>query len=176
MSGHNRPMPLKSLMKNPVLAIGILFMIIFLFQAGEKYNWWPSRREKLMPSSCKAVRVKLDRRIPANWSSACEGKDFNNLAVTIKYAQEKDKEIKDPKSLGQLVYRELANDLILIAKNSPADNLERTNIVRVRFIHPQKQVDAITEGKYLVKLKTLSDKKLIAEHLKVTVQVRESKP
>lgn len=169
-------MPLKSLMKNPILAIGLLFMIIFLFQAGEKYNWWPSRRQKLMPSSCKAVRVKLDRRIPANWSTKCEGKDFNSLAVTIKYAQEKDKMIKDPKDLSRLVYRELANDLILIAKNSPADNLERTNIVRIHFIHPQKQVNAITEGKYLVKLQTMQDKRLIAEHLRVTVQVKESAP
>lgn len=169
-------MPLKSLIKNPILAIGLLFMIIFLFQAGEKYNWWPSRRQKLMPSSCKAVRVKLDRRIPANWSTECEGKDFNSLAVTIKYAQEKNKKVGDTQKLGQIVYRELANNLIQIAKNSPADNLERTNIVRVRFIHPQKQVDAITEGKYLVKLQTMTEKRLIAEHLKVTVQVKESTP
>lgn len=129
-----------------------------------------------MPSSCKAVRVKLDRRIPANWSTECEGKDFNSLAVTIKYAQEKNKKVGDTQKLGQIVYRELANNLIQIAKNSPADNLERTNIVRVRFIHPQKQVDAITEGKYLVKLQTMTEKRLIAEHLKVTVQVKESTP
>lgn len=169
-------MPLKSLMKNPILAIGILFMVIFLFQAGEKYNWWPSRAQKLMPSSCKAVRVKLDRRIPANWHTECEGSDFNNLAVTIKYAQELDKKVDKEDDLNKLVYRELANDLIRIAKNSPGDNLERTNIIRIRFIHPQKQIDAITEGKYLVKLQTMNDKRLIAEHLKVTVQVRESTP
>ena len=167
-------MPLKSLMKNPVLAIGMLFTIIFLFQVGEKYNWWPSRRQKLMPSSCKAVRVKLDRRIPANWRSFCEGKDFNSLAVEIKYPTEKGQEVKDDKDLKKLVYRELANNLILIAKNSPSDNLERTQMVRVRFFHPQMQVDALTEGKYLVKLQTLTNKQLIAQHLKVTVQVKES--
>lgn len=167
-------MPLKSLMKNPILAIGILFSIIFLFQAGEKFNWWESRRKKLMPSSCKAVRVKLDRRIPANWSSKCEGSDFNSLAVEINYPQEKQKKIKDINILRKLVYRELANDLILIAKNSPSDNLERTNMVRVRFIHPELRVDALTEGKYIVKLQTLKSKELIAEHLKVTVQVKET--
>lgn len=169
-------MPFKSLMKNPVLAIGLLFMIIFLFQAGEKFNWWTSRRQKLTPSSCKAVRVMLDRRIPANWSTACEGSDFNSLAVTIKFPQEIDKKIEKEDDLRKLVYRELANNLISIAKNSPGDNLERTNIVRVRFIHPQKQIDAITEGRFLVKLQTMSDKNLIAQHLKVTVQVKESTP
>ncbi|MCR9204440.1 MAG: hypothetical protein NXH75_07685 [Halobacteriovoraceae bacterium] len=167
-------MPLKSLIKNPMFAIGLLFTIIFLFQVGEKYSWWPSRRQKLMPSSCKAVRVKLDRRIPANWSSACEGKDFNSLAVEINYPEDKGKDVKDEKKLRKLIYRELANNLIQIAKNSPADNLERTQMVRVRFRHPQIQVDALTEGKYLVKLQTLTNKQLIAQHLKVTVQVKES--
>lgn len=127
-----------------------------------------------MPSSCKAVRVKLDRRIPANWSSFCEGKDFNNLAVHINYPAPKNDLDAGKDDIRKLVYRELANDLILIAKNSPSDNLERTNIVRVRFIHPKIQVDAVTEGKYIVKLQTLTNKELIAQHLKVTVQVKES--
>ncbi len=169
-------MALKSLMKNPILAIGLLFMIIFFFQAGEKYNWWASRRQKLTPSSCKAVTVKLDRRIPANWSTACEGSDFNSLAITVKFPQEADKKLTKEDDIRKLIYRELANDLIRIAKNSPGDNLERTNIVRVRFIHPQRQIDAITEGRFLVKLQTMTDKNLIAQHLKVTVQVKESTP
>lgn len=169
-------MPLKSLIKNPILAIGLLFTVIFLFQAGEKFNWWTSRRQKLLPSSCKAVRVKLDRRIPANWKTYCEGSDFNNLAVEINFPVEKDKLVEDKAKLQKIVYRELANDLILIAKNSPSDNLERTHFVRVRFIHPQIQVDALTEGQHIVKLQTLTDKSLIAQHLKVTVSVKESTP
>ena len=67
----------------------------------------------------------------------------------------------------------MANDLISIAKISPGDNLERTDIVRLKMIHPELVINAITEGKYIVKLKTLTDKRLIAEHLKVTVQVQE---
>lgn len=168
-------MPLKSLMKNPILAIGILFAIIFLFQAGEKYSWWPSRRQKLMPSSCKAVLVKLERRIPANWKSLCEGKSFNNLAVIINYPVEKESKELEEKELNRLIYRELANDMISIAKNSPSDNLERTDIVRIRFNHPQKTVNAITEGKFLVKLQTMTDKNLIAQHFQTTVQVQEAK-
>lgn len=176
-------MPLKSLMKNPMLVIGVLMMLIFLFQTGKKFNWWEMRRQKLMPSSCKAVLVKLNRRIPENWSTQCEGKSYNNLAIEINYPAEKQeeklKEKQKSKALKQvrvLLYREMANDLIAVAKNSPEDNLERTNIIRMKMIHPQMIINAITEGKYIVKLKTLTDKRLIAEHLKVTVQVQEDKP
>ncbi len=166
-------MPLKLLMKNPILAIGLLFMVIFLFQAGEKYNWWPSRTQKLMPSSCKATQVKLDRRIPAHWKSLCEGKSFNNLAVIINYPVEKNAQKLEDLALNKLIYRELANDMILIAKNSPADNLERVDIVRIQFNHPQKQVNAITEGRFIVKLQTMTDRSLIAKHFQTTVQVQE---
>ncbi len=168
-------MPLKSLMKNPILAIGILFAIIFLFQAGERYNWWPSRRQKLMPSSCKAVLVKLERRIPANWKALCEGSTYNNLAVIINFPVPKDAKEPNEKELNQLIYRELANNMISVAKNSPSDNLERTDIVRIRFNHPQKSVNAITEGRFLVKLQTMTDKNLIAQHFQTTVQVQEVK-
>jgi len=169
-----------------MLVIGVLMMLIFVFQAGKKFNWWESRRQKLMPSSCKAVLVKLDRRIPQNWSTYCEGSSYNNLAVEINYALEKEENIKNKdskvtplskeesiKKTRALLYREMANDLISVAKNSPEDNLEKTDIIRFKLTHPQMVINAITEGKYIVKLKTLTDKRLIAEHLKVTVQVQE---
>ncbi len=162
-----------------MLVVGVLMMLIFVFQAGKKFNWWESRRQKLMPSSCKAVIVKLARRIPQNWSVNCEGKTYNNLAVEINYPVEKEEIKEKSQNLQQiraLLYREMANDLIAVAKNSPEDNLERTDVIRLRMNHPKLVINAITEGKFLIKLKTLTDKKLIAEHLKVTVQVQEVTP
>lgn len=161
-------------MKNPIFAIGLLFMVIFLFQAGEKFNWWESRKKKLMPSSCKAVLVKLERRIPANWKAGCEGNFYNNLYVLIEFNASKKEELEATKeALQRLVYRELANNLISIALNSPEDNLEQTDIVRLQFTHPKLTVNAITQGKHVAKLQTLKDKRLIAEHLKSTVSVQE---
>lgn len=115
----------------------------------------------------------LERRIPAHWKSSCEGKVFNNLAVAINYPVEKGSNELSKEELRKLIYRELANDMILIAQNSPTDNLERTQMVRIEFNHPQIQVNAITEGQYLVKLQTMTDKTLIAKHFKTTVQVQE---
>lgn len=160
-------MLLKSLMKNPILVVGILMMAVFLMTVGRKEGLF--RREALMPTSCKAVRVKLDRRIPANWSSECDG---NNLSITMNFAEPKDQPIPE-KELRATLYRTLANNLKSIALNSPSDNLERTDIVSARLIHPRITINAVSEGKYIVKLATMNDPKMIAEHLKVTVQIQE---
>ncbi len=163
----NRAMVLKSIMKNPILAVGILMMAVFLMTLGRKEGLF--NRDALMPTSCKAVLVKLDRRIPANWSTQC---DANNLAMTMNFAEPKDKPISDAE-LRKTLFRTLANNMKSVALNSPDDNLERTDIVSIRLIHPRLTINAITEGKYIVKLATMNDPAMIAEHLKVTVQVQE---
>ena len=163
---HNEVMLPKILMKNPLLMIGILMMIIFLYQLKSKGYF---TRTKLIPSSCRAVLVKLDRRIPSGWDTKCEG---NNLAVSIPFTSEK--KLQDKTKLRVLAYRELANHLVQIAKNSPSDNLERTDIVRVRLFSNNLEINAVTEGRFIVKLATIKTPKLLKEHLKNTVQVKET--
>ncbi len=157
----------KTLLKNPIFMIGILLSIIFLYQAKQK--GYLGTRTKLIPTSCKAVLVKLDRRIPANWQTKCEG---NNLAVFIKYVGNFPLG-SSPQVIKKVLYRELANNLKLIAINSPSDNLERTDWVRIHFMEDTMDINAIVEGHHLVKLQTMTSPKLIAEHLKVTVKVQE---
>lgn len=160
----------KLLTKYPILMVGLLLMALFLFQLRDK-GIFESRRESMTASSCKATRVMLDKRIPSNWNSLCEG---NNLAISINYSL-KESEYKELDNLRAIMFRELANDLILIAKNSPIDSLERTDIVRVRMNHPKLEINALTEGKFIVKLATIKSSELLKEHLKATVQVKETK-
>ncbi len=160
-------MILKSIMKNPILAVGILMMAVFLMTLGRKQGLF--NRDALMPTSCRAVLVKLDRRIPANWSTQCDG---NNLAIKMNFAEPKDKPIPAAE-LRKTLFRTLANNMKSIALNSPSDNLERTDIVSIRLIHPKRTINAVTEGKYIVKLSTMNDPAMLAEHLKVTVQIQE---
>ena len=165
-------MILKTIMKNPVLIIGILFMAIFLMEANRR--GYLGKREKLVPSSCRAVRVKLDKRIPANWKTECTGSDFDHLRVEVDYVLEEKTPVTQEK-LRPILYRELANYLIFIAKNSPQDNLERTRQVQLILNHKRLSINALSEGQFVVKLSTLSDKSLIAQHFKTTVQVQEIK-
>ena len=161
------------LMKNPILGVGILLCIILLFQLRQK-GWMDSRRAKLTPSSCRALLVKLDRRIPANWKSRCEGRLFNNLAIEITMPDKI--KLSNTKDLRAYLYRETANALIFVAKTSPSDNLERTDLVRLKLIHPKMKLNALSEGPFVAKLATLTNKKMIAHHIHSTVKTQEIMP
>ena len=141
-------------------------MAIFLMTSWNKIF---GPRESLIPSSCKAVLVMLNKRIPATWSTQCEGKTKNNLFINmhthIKAA--------DDLTLKKALYRTLANNLVFIAKNSPADSLERVDIVRLKMNHHKIEINAITEGKDIIKFSTMKDPDFIKDHLKLTVQVQE---
>lgn len=165
-------MILKTIMKNPVLMIGILFMVIFLMEANRK--GYIGQREKLVPSSCRAVRVMLDKHIPTNWKTECLGNDFNHLKIEVNY-ELSEKTPTPVEKLRPILFREVANYLIFTAKNSPTDNLGRTRQVQLTLNHKDLTINAISEGQFVAKLATLTDKQLIAQHFQRTVQVQEIK-
>ena len=159
----------KTLFKNPMLIIGILMMFIFLYNLNKKNGIFSKRNNLLKAHSCTALLVKLEKRIAANWTAGCEG---NSLAVTVDYELD-EKKIAAKTNIKEILYRELANYLIIVAKNSPSDNLERTDYVRIRLKHKAYTINALTPGKHLVKFQTLTSPKMIAEHMKTTVSVQE---
>lgn len=163
----------KKLTDNPILSIGILFVIIFLTTSGGKLiqKYFPGYRQRLMPTSCRALMVKLNRRIPATWSANC---DKNNLNVEISYIFPEVKDLNLDK-VRAITYRELANAYTHIAKNSPTDNLEKTDIVSVRFESDYLKVNSISEGQFVVKLATLNREELVKQHFQATVKVQEVK-
>ncbi len=125
-------------------------------------------RDNLNPTSCRAALVKLDRRIPSNWTTAC---DLNTMIVLIDLS-DKMLDIKS-KEYKAYLYRELANSLVNIALKSPEDNLERVDWIKVSIKHKDNQIDALTSGKDLYKLATITDSNLIAQHIHNTVKVKE---
>lgn len=153
-------------MQKPILAIGMIMFGLFLFQVSREQKWGIFHNDKLRATSCNAVLTKLQRKIPDNWKVFCEG---NNLAVEIK-------EISIPESatnLRSLMYRQLANHMSFVARSSHTDLLEKVFIVRFKVMHPKMTINAVTEGKFIVKLATLETPEHIMAHLKSTVQVKE---
>lgn len=142
-------------------------MSIFLMNLSHKKGWF--KRDNLIPTSCKAVLIKLNRRIPANWSTKC---NKNNLTVNIQYPENKKKPLSD-KHLRKILFRELANALKSIAVSSPQDNLERVHFLIVNFYHSKLTIKSLIEGKHAARLATMNHPRLIAEHLKATVSVQE---
>ena len=154
-----------SLLKKPIFAIGCIMFGLFLYQVGTKENWFGKRRFET--TSCTGVVAKLEKNIPGNWKIFCEG---NNLAVEIN---ENSIPENDP-NYKSLLYRQLANHMAYVARNSTLDILEKVMFVRLRLHHPKLQIDAVTEGQYIVKLATLEKPEHIMAHLKATVQVKET--
>ena len=157
---------MKYLMEKPILAIGLMMFGLFVYQVGRGQKWGIFHNDKLIATSCKAVLVRLEKKIPGNWKVFCEG---NNLAVEIE-------EMAIPKeatNLETLMYRQLVNHMAYIARNSHSDIVEKVFFVRFKLIHPKMIINAVTEGKFIVKLATLESPDHIMSHLKSTVQVKE---
>ena len=153
-------------MEKPVLAIGLLMFGLFLFQVSQSKKWGIFHNDKLIASSCRGVLIRLEKKIPANWKASCEG---NNLALEIHELVVP----KDVSNLKTLMYRQLANYMAFVAKISHADILEKVLFVRFRLVHPKIEINAVTEGKFIIKLATLEVPEHIMTHLQSTVQVKE---
>ena len=156
-----------SLLKNPILTIGIIMFGLFLYQVGVKEKWSIFNNDKLIATSCRGVIVRLKKKVPENWQVFCEG---NNLAVEIKEIAIPDK----ANNLQLLMYRQLANHMTFIARMSTIYILEKVDFIRFRITHPKLVINAVTEGKYIIKLATLENSEHIMTHLKSTVQVKET--
>lgn len=156
-----------SLLKKPILAVGIIMFSLFLFQVAKKEKWGIFHNEKLISTPCRGVLIRLEKKVPENWKVFCEG---NNLAVEIR-------EIAIPEKANNvklLIYRQLANHMAFVARMATVDILEKVMFIRFRITHPDLTINAVTEGKFIVKLATLENAEHIMSHLKSTVQVQET--
>ncbi len=127
------------------------------------------KKTGVIPTSCRAVIVKLQRRTPKDWQTTC---DRNNLHIEFNLDAAKLGK-KDPLPSKTYYYRELANAYSLIAKNSPDDTLGRTAIIRVTINTPEFRIESVSFGREVAKLAEVSDAKFIAIHLQKTVKVKE---
>lgn len=152
-------------MQKPILAIGLLMFIVVWASSGGRNPFF--EREAIKPTPCRAALIRLEKQVPSSWKLLCEG---NNLAVEIVEASSE----LDVKKLKTLLYRQMANHLVLLAKSSQADILEKVFIVRLRLSHSKLEINAVSEGKYVAKLATLTSPEFIMEHLQQTVQVKET--
>lgn len=162
------------LIKKPILPIALLITYIFLHNLAKqgKLDFF-LKKEGVIPTSCRAVAVKLNRRIPKDWKSICVK---NNLHVEFELDDQKINPKNAPANLDAkktYFYRELANAYVLIAKNSPDDTLERTAIVRVTIKTPEFKIESVSYGRDVVKLAGMEDKKMITIHLQKTIRTKE---
>ncbi|TDJ06880.1 MAG: hypothetical protein E2O68_04455 [Deltaproteobacteria bacterium] len=158
----------QKLLKYPLAIMAILFSYL-LFIYFDKNGIFSRRRQLLEGTPCIAALVKLELKIPENWSANC---DKNHLLVEVE--EKIPPTITDPAKIKILLYREMANHLSFIAKNSPVANLENISSVLVKLNSENLNIEALTTGDSLVNLTTLNSPEIIREHLKNTVKVKET--
>ena len=159
---------INKLIKKPILPIAFLLTYLLIHQLEEKKIINLSEKaEILKATSCRAVLVNLKRRVPKNWSTSCEK---NILTIEMEKSL---KSLKNQKNFQAYLYRELANDIIFTAKSSPIETLE--NVTLARFIVNSEKIiiKAAIFGDDLVKFTTMKNKRLILNHFKKTVKVKE---
>ena len=160
------------LLKKPVLAIGILFFIIFLFQLN-KSGYFEKRTKMYSAASCIAITVKLNKMIPTDWKLNCVGHfadRSDTLEVTVNLATNDQTKLTSK----EFTYREMANHLIFISRNAPSDNLERLSWVKISVIHPEGQADGVVDGMSLAKMATLKTQDGLMGHLQNAVKVKDT--
>lgn len=167
-----------AIMKKPILMIGILMMVIFIYQLRDKGYFG----ERYQAESCRSVLVMLEKRQPDGWKTSCEQ---GNLIVEENFSFS-----IPPKKMAEAkvqLYTEMANSLMFIATNSLNESLERTPFVVFHLNSEYLDLAARVEGAPLAKMANLAmtdkdqandniaenKRKIIAEHLHRHVQVQE---
>lgn len=174
----------KNTMKYPILVMGLIMFGIFLSQE-TTHKWWAKQKTRFIPSTCKAVMERVEKKAPSNWELECLAVNF--LKVDIEF----DKTIKDPKKTRMVMYRQLANLYSQFAQfaNVPLpyvednktkvyneiETLERLQIIQINLKGPKLLITSQSDGQAVAKFITLKRTQEIAEHLKLTVKVGEKR-
>lgn len=156
-----------SLMKKPMLVIGIIMMVLFIYslRSGKSGQGFFYNRDVFKSWSCKPVVLMLEKSAPKTWSYTC-------TESLLKIAVEMDEKLSQTQER-QLLYREMANGLIYVSKVSPEENLERIPVVQFYLVGTHLRVDGVVSGEELIKFKNISNAELLRQHFKASVQVKE---
>ncbi len=152
-------------MKYPMLVVGIALFVIYLSMPETK-RFWEKHFNRFVPNTCSAILDRIAKKAPTNWSLECPG--TVRLVVDIQ-----SEIIPNQKNLRQGLYKELANNLLKLSQISNLETLENLKVIEMNLMSSQKNIHAKTDGEALVELSKKRSQKAIAQHLKLTVKVKE---
>lgn len=155
----------KNAMKYPALVAGIIMFAIFLSDPKTK-SWWGSIKGRYIPNTCRALIDRVSEHQPDNWSMECPGTSKMILTVASEHSS-------DEKNLRTLTYRTMANTLKSFAVMANPETLINLHTFEVLIEHEDFEVLGRTDGQALTKLRSIEGQNKIAQHLRLTVKVKE---
>lgn len=154
-------------LKYPVLIIGIVLFVLYLLDP-KTSEYWSKHSRRFIPSTCDALVDRTEPRADDSWSFDCPGTQL----LIIKIPVEEISEEKFPQTRVR-IFKQLANSLVVLAQISNPETMEHLQNIKMLLEHPRLKVLAKTDGNAVNKLLELKDKEKIAEHLKLTVKIKE---
>lgn len=156
----------KKTLKYPVLVVGVILFALFLSDP-KTAEWWEKSQRRFIPSTCDAVKDRVAPKAPESWSLSCP--TIHLLVVNIEH---------NTADSGLLVlrpqmYKHLANSLSALAKYSNIETLEFLKSVEIIIEHPRLSIRSKTDGEAVAQILKLKSQQEIAQHLKLTVKVKE---
>ncbi len=158
-------MILSKTLKYPVLIMGIIMFSLFLAD-GKTKIWWEKTKRRFVPSTCDSLESRLKDKVPNNWEISCPTADLLNLE--IDYPGNESLEIIRVK-----MYKSIANTLVQFSNMANPETLEYLKDFRLKMESDKVTIYSQTDGEAMLAFRKLKHKEKIAEHLKLTVKVKE---
>lgn len=155
----------KNAMKYPALVAGVIMFALFLADPKTKV-WWNSLGDRFIPSTCKALVDRVSPKSPENWSIDCPG--TSRLVLSV----ESELESSNPE-LRKLMYRSMANTLKSFAVMANPETLQNLKVFEIVLKNDDFSILGKTDGQAMAKLGRINGTNQIAQHLRLTVKVKE---
>ena len=149
-----------------MLIIGIVLFIIFLNSPTTK-DYWRKHTQRFTPNACTAIESRISKKMPSNWDIECPG--TVRLILNVEF----NKQAKSQAETRTLLYRELANTYMLLAKISNPETMENIRVIEINLKHKSLGIHSESDGQAVVELKSKRTQRDIANHLKLTVKTKE---
>jgi len=162
----NKAMIWGKAMRYPVLIVGVVMFLIFINDEKTKI-WWNEISLRYIPSTCITLKDRIEPKAPKHWLLKCSTTEDMILNVKFKKVPS---EIKNTRAL---YFRALANELKTFALFANPETLKHLRSLKLILKGKALSILAQTDGEALVRLAEIKDKEMMANHLKLTVKVKE---
>lgn len=158
----------KNALKYPALIAGAIMFTLFLADPKTK-QWWQEIQGRYKPSTCRALLDRVEKKAPSEWDLRCPKVSHMQLEVDF------DKEFKSFGDLRMAAYRKMANDLKSLALMANPETLQNLGTLEILVKNDLLEVWGVTDGQAMVQLRDKKTQKDMAEHLELTVKVKEKR-
>jgi hypothetical protein len=157
----------KKLLKYPVLIIGIILFGIYVTDP-KTADYWRKYNRRFIPSTCDAIESRISDKVDKTWSLDCPGTQL----LIIKLPYESKLAEKFP-SIRRNMYKLLANSLVKLSQVSNPEAMQNLGHLKMVIEHPRLKILAKTDGEAINQFLKLKYQVDIADHLKLTVKIKE---